>query len=71
VLSLHYRLPPQFTFHILRSSFVPIYQLDPAAFKEKVEAFQQVLDYHYQARLQSITPEVEEENEYWNEKEYM
>lgn len=55
----------------MRSSLVPIHQLSPKDLKIKVDAFKNVLDYHYSARLQTVTPELEEESEYWDEKAYL
>jgi hypothetical protein len=50
-LSLDYRLPPQYVFHVLRCSMPPIHKLKPEQFNDYVAEFKKVLDYNMQSRM--------------------
>jgi hypothetical protein len=71
VLTVNYNLPPSYTFFILRGSFKPIYELKEDEFNDKVHLCKSILDMHLQQRIQAVTDEKDEQNEYFDERSYL
>ncbi len=71
VLTLDYKLPPQYVFFILRGSLKPLYQLTEDEFAQKVHEFKYICDTHFDMRLSAVTEAIDSENEYFDEKAFI
>lgn len=71
VLTLNYRLPPQYVFQILRGGLKKIQHLTDDEFNQKVHEFKSVLDLHFRVKKEMVTEEVEQSCEFWDEKKYL
>ncbi|CDW79776.1 tho complex subunit 2-like [Stylonychia lemnae] len=71
VLTVNYKLPPQYVFQILRGGLKKIQHLTDDEFDQKVHEFKSVLDLHYQIRVDEVTDEKDQESEYWDERAFL
>eukprot|EP00347_Sterkiella_histriomuscorum_P008986 403342964 len=71
ILTLNYRLPPQYVFQILRGGLKKIQQLTDDEFNQKVHEFKSVLDMNLNLRQEQITDEIDEKNEFWDERTFI
>ena len=71
VLTINFKLPPQYVFFIIRGSLKPIWMLTEEEFLQRVHEFKWVMDTHLDQRLGVIDDELDEDNHYFDEREFI